>query len=537
MRNNQPVSQREFAFPAEQTLVSVTDVKGRIVYCNPSFVAVSGFTREELMGQPHNLVRHPDMPAEAFRDMWDTLASGKPWSGLVKNRRKDGDHYWVVANATPIQREGQAVGYLSVRMVPERQRVVEIEKAYARMREQAESGRITIGLRRGRLVRRGLVGQISGVFTGVWAATGWAGLGLALGVTAVATLATMTAAPVWAAAAVLLGLGGHWLIQRQATRALIPVLEDALLMAAGDLTTQVRTGAAGMAGELQQAIAQLSVNLRTVIGDINAETEQLRVATSEIANGNQDLSNRTEAQASNLEQTAASMEQINGTVKQTAESAQQGVRLADDASGVAQHSYDAVKGVVQAMNDIADSSKHIGEIVQVIEGVAFQTNILALNAAVEAARAGEQGRGFAVVAAEVRALAQRTTGAAKEIRQLIAESADRVASGGAQTERAQERMQQVLQSVSQVSALLGEVSHAAHEQQMGLSQVNSAVADMDGITQQNAAMVEELAATAQSLTGQVVSVREALGLFRLRTSDRSVAETSAVELRRQSKGV
>jgi aerotaxis receptor len=442
-----------------------------------------------------------------------------------------------VANATPIQREGQAVGYLSVRMVPERQRVVEIEKAYARMREQAESGRITIGLRRGHLVRRGLVGQISGVFTGVWAATGWAGLGLALGVTAVATLATMTAAPVWAAAAVLLGLGGHWLIQRQATRALIPVLEDALLMAAGDLTTQVRTGAAGMAGELQQAIAQLSVNLRTVIGDINAETEQLRVATSEIANGNQDLSNRTEAQASNLEQTAASMEQINGTVKQTAESAQQGVRLADDAYGVAQHSYDAVKGVVQAMNDIADSSKHIGEIVQVIEGVAFQTNILALNAAVEAARAGEQGRGFAVVAAEVRALAQRTTGAAKEIRQLIAESADRVASGGAQTERAQERMQQVLQSVSQVSALLGEVSHAAHEQQMGLSQVNSAVADMDGITQQNAAMVEELAATAQSLTGQVVSVREALGLFRLRTSDRSVAETSAVELRRQSKGV
>jgi aerotaxis receptor len=231
------------------------------------------------------------------------------------------------------------------------------------------------------------------------------------------------------------------------------------------------------------------------------------------------------------------MEQINGTVKQTAESAQQGVRLVDEASGVAKHSHEAVKGVVQAMNAIADSSKRIGEIVQVIEGVAFQTNILALNAAVEAARAGEQGRGFAVVAAEVRSLAQRTTGAAKEIRQLIAESADRVASGGVQTERAQERMQQVLQSVGQVSALLGEVSHAAQEQQMGLSQVNSAVSDMDGITQQNAAMVEELAATAQSLTGQVVSVKEALNLFRLRPSDRSVAETNAVDLRREAKAV
>jgi aerotaxis receptor len=537
MRNNQPISQREFAFPAEQTLVSVTDLKGRIVYCNPSFVAVSGFSREELMGQPHNLVRHPDMPAEVFRDMWDTLDSGKPWSGLVKNRRKDGDHYWVVANATPIQREGQAVDFLSVRTAPNRQSVVEIEKVYARMREQAESGRVTLGLRQGKLVNRSLSGQVVGGLKYFWARTGWGGLALAFAMGLVAEMATLLPVPVWLAASLVLGLAGQWLIRRHTDKLIEPVLEDALMMAAGDLTHEIRMGAAGKAGELQHVMRQLSVNLRTVIGDISAETEQLRVAASEIANGNRDLSNRTEAQASNLEQTAASMEQINGTVKQTAGSTQQGVRLADDASGVATHSYDAVKGVVQAMNDIADSSKRIGEIVQVIEGVAFQTNILALNAAVEAARAGDAGRGFAVVAAEVRALAQRTTGAAKEIRLLIAESADRVASGGVQTERAQERMQQVLQSVSQVSALLGEVSHAAHEQQMGLSQVNSAVADMDGITQQNAAMVEELAATAQSLTGQVVSVRDALGLFRLRASDRSVAEISAVELRRQSKGL
>ena len=341
-----------------------------------------------------------------------------------------------MANATPIQRDGKAVGFLSVRTVPNRQSVVNIEKVCARTREEAESGRAAIGLHCGQLVRRGLVGQASKAIGSVWGATGWDGLSLALVVAAVATLATMTAAPLWVSAAVLLSLGGHWLIQRQATKMLIPVLEDALVMAAGDLTTQVRTGATGMAGDLQRAMAQLSVNLRTLIGDISAETEQLRVATGEIANGNQDLSNRTEAQASNLEQTAASMEQINGAVKQTTESAQQGVRLADDTSGVAKHSYDAVKGVVQAMNDIADSSKRIGEIVQVIEGVAFQTNILALNAAVVAARASEQGRGFAVVAAEVRALAQRTTGAAKEIWLLIAESADRVASGGAQTERA-----------------------------------------------------------------------------------------------------
>ncbi|WP_291013845.1 PAS domain-containing methyl-accepting chemotaxis protein [Hydrogenophaga sp.] len=537
MRNNQPVSQREFPFPPEQTLVSVTDLKGRIVYCNPSFIAVSGFTREELMGQPHNLVRHPDMPAEAFRDMWDTLATGKPWSGLVKNRRKNGDHYWVMANATPIEREGKAVGFLSVRMAPDREGIARIEPVYARMREQAESGRATLGLRHGQVVNRSLSGRVVGGLKHFWARTGWGSLGLALAIGLVAELATLVPETVWMGAALVLGLAGQWMIRRHADKLIAPVLEDAMLMAAGDLTHDVRTGAEGMTGELQHVMRQLSVNLRTVIGDIRAETEQLRVAVTEIANGNQDLSNRTEAQASNLEQTAASMEQINGTVKQTADSAQQGVRLADQASGVAKHSHEAVQGVVQAMGGIAESSKRIGEIIHVIEGVAFQTNILALNAAVEAARAGEQGRGFAVVASEVRALAQRTTGAAKEIRQLIAESADRVASGGAQTERAQERMQQVLDSVGQVSALLGEVSSAAHEQQVGLSQVNSAVADMDGITQQNAAMVEELAATAHSLTGQVTSVKDALNLFRLRASDRSVAETNAVDLRREAKGV
>jgi len=160
MRSNLPVTQREYSFPSDQTLVSVTDLKGRIVYCNAPFVAVSGFTREELMGQPHNLVRHPDMPSEAFRDMWETMESGKPWSGLVKNRRKDGDHYWVMANATPIQREGKAVGYLSVRVAPDRQQVAEIEPVYARMREQAESGHATLGLHHGKLVNRSLLGKL-----------------------------------------------------------------------------------------------------------------------------------------------------------------------------------------------------------------------------------------------------------------------------------------------------------------------------------------------------------------------------------------
>ena len=229
------------------------------------------------------------------------------------------------------------------------------------------------------------------------------------------------------------------------------------------------------------------------------------------------------------------MEQITGTVRQSASTVMEGARVAADAAHVAQASNEAVNGVVNAMSGITDSSRRIGEINSVIEGVAFQTNILALNAAVEAARAGEAGRGFAVVASEVRALAQRTAEAARQIKQLINESAERVAGGSAQTQQAQERMQHVLQSVGQVSALLSEVSTAGQEQQLGLSQVNSAVAQMDTITQQNAAMVEELAAAAQELTGQVKNVSGALNLFRLRADAPSIAEANAVDMRRANK--
>ncbi len=535
MRSNLPVTQREYSFPSDQTLVSVTDLKGRIVYCNAPFVAVSGFTREELMGQPHNLVRHPDMPEEAFRDMWATIEAGRPWSALVKNRRKNGDHYWVHANATPMQRDGQIVGYLSVRRAVSAERVAAAEQLYARMREEAASGRLRTGLQHGAVVRRDALGRAAQAVSGAVQRVGVHGalaLGAVLGGAAVASAST---ALVWVPAAVVLGLVVQGLQRRVVEAPLRTVLVDARQLAAGDLTHEVNVDASGLPGELQGALAQLSVNLCTVIGDVRSEAENLRTAVAEIAAGNQDLSSRTEAQASSLEETAASMEQINGTVKQSAASASQGARLAEEASSVAGHSHEAVLGVVQAMDAISESSKRIGEIIHVIEGVAFQTNILALNAAVEAARAGEAGRGFAVVASEVRGLAQRTAEAAREIKQLITASTERVDAGNRQTLQAQQRMQEVLQSVGQVSTLLGEVSTAAQEQQQGVSQVNEAVTHMDGITQQNAAMVEELAAAAQGLNGQVQTVNHTLRLFRLRHGEASIAEGDAVALRKEQR--
>jgi aerotaxis receptor len=454
---------------------------------------------------------------------------------MVKNRRKNGDHYWVDANATPIRREGNIVGYLSVRTSPQQAQVSQAEALYARMRTEAQDGRLVTCLKSGHLVRRDLVSRMLGALRQTAAYVGATGLVTLVTVMGTGALATFYDPVVWLPTGIAMAELGHEMKRRRVRRPLEIILQDTLQLAAGDLVHRVRTDLPGLPGELQRALNQLSVNLRTVIGDISTEAVNLTTAVSEIAMGNQELPTRTESQASNLEQTAASLEEITGTVLQSASSVVEGARVAETTAQIAQNSNAAVMGVVNAMSSITDSSRRIGEIIHVIEGVAFQTNILALHAAVEAARAGEAGRGFAVVASEVRALAQRTAEAAREIKQLITESAERVAGASEQTKLAQERMQQVLQSVGHVSAILGEVSTAGKEQQLGLSQVNSAGAQMDSITQQNAAMVEELAAAAQALNAQVRRVTGALNLFHLRAGDRSIAEMDAVDLRRAGK--
>jgi len=532
MRTNLPVSQREYQFPAGQTLVSVTDLKGRITYCNPAFIEVSGYAKDELLGQPHNLVRHPDMPAEAFRDMWATIAAGLPWTGLVKNRRKNGDHYWVQANATPMKDGDRIAGFLSVRTLPTREQVAAAEALYATMREEASEGRLVHVLARGAVLRQSLAGRLRRALT-----PGQRGqlFGAILACTAVAEgVALLAGAWGWLAVPVAAALA-TWAVSRIVIRPLAGVVEDALRLAAGDLATGVRQGGGGAVGELQQALMQLSVNLRTVISDTRQQIEQLRLAAAEIASGNQDLSERTESQASSLQQTAASMEEINTTVKNSSEAATRGVRLAAETTTATGRGDEAVQAVATAMGGISDSSKLIDEITRTVEGVAFQTNILAVSAAVEAARAGAQGRGFAVVASEVRSLAQRSSQAAREIKQLIQQSAERVADGGVRAGQARERMQDVRQRVAQVHTTLEGISQAAGEQQAGIAQINEAVSQMDSITQQNAAMVEELAAAASQLNQQVEEVDNSMRLFRLAKGDRTVAEADAVEMRRSAR--
>jgi aerotaxis receptor len=534
MRNNLPVSQQAYAFPPDQTLVSVTDLKGRITYCNSAFISVSGYASAELLGQPHNLLRHPDMPEEAFRDMWATIQSKRPWTGLVKNRRKDGDHYWVHANATPMLDGEQITGYLSVRTAPTAQAVAGAEALYAQMQADAAAGRSCYVLHHGKLLRTGLGGWLQrlvnpGVLTRL------ALLQLLLG-SALLALVLLGLPPAGLALALLgcaaLTLAATW---SMAVQPLAHLVNDANHLASGDLAHTVEVGGHGFIGQLQQALNQMSVNLRTVVSDVRHEIDELNISVREIADGNEDMSARTESQASSLEQTAASMEEINSTVQSSAASAARGHELARTTTDITQRSNEAVQSVAHTMQGIADSSAKITDIIHLIEGVAFQTNILALNAAVEAARAGEQGRGFAVVAAEVRALAQRTTAAAKEVKQLISESALRVSTGGEQTQTALDRMASALQAVAKVGTVLEEISTASGEQTLGISQINEAITQMDSLTQQNAAMVEELAATARSLQGQTAEVSNSMRLFRLKSGDLTVAQLDAVGMRRAAK--
>ncbi|MEO8122988.1 MAG: methyl-accepting chemotaxis protein [Burkholderiales bacterium] len=286
-------------------------------------------------------------------------------------------------------------------------------------------------------------------------------------------------------------------------------------IAQGDLSHALHAAGNDEPAALVRALAQMQQSLCELVTQVRASTDSISTASAEIASGNQDLSQRTEQAASNLQQTASSMEQLTGTVKQSADSARQANALASSAAEVAARGGSVVSQVVDTMGEINASSKKISDIIGVIDGIAFQTNILALNAAVEAARAGEQGRGFAVVASEVRSLAQRSAEAAKEIKGLIGASVDKVDSGSRLVADAGETMKEIVGSVQRVSDIIGEITAAATEQSAGIGQVNGAVTQLDRMTQQNAALVEQSAAAAESLKEQAVSLASVVGTFRL----------------------
>ncbi|WP_274605643.1 methyl-accepting chemotaxis protein [Allochromatium vinosum] len=889
---NLPVTATEHVMRDDQLIVSKTDLKGRITHFNRDFVDISGFTEQELMGAPQNIIRHPDMPPAAFKDMWHTIQSGRPWTGLVKNRCKNGDFYWVEANVSPLREHGQITGYISVRRKPTREQIAEAEVIYARLRagkhaqplmarlaarindtritralpvglfliallfvlalalslmsldraaaqlqhindetqllEQAYDGMLGEGLQMAAAMRylllepsdkqarnnvekgsrqfaqhletarrlsaddrealqvlerieqererhSGIQGQVliristgdligakeiydtqdnvvwrsykdlimdaagkvsraaqaerdaaiasaklaerqaiafsllalvTAILLGVWLVRkitrplrktlGYlealangdyssriqaenkdelgemmlavksvqarldfdiqdarrianenlrirAGLdnvtlpmtvsddrGKLVYLNAAAldlwqsleasvrlchpgfsvaqligdslanyfedqTVATvyrgqldqtrhfdivqshrhlrLTASPVRDTDGIYRGRVTQWvdrtaevstereiaeLIQAAANgdftrrielqgkdgffrqlgeelNRLIEIVAQGLAdiaavlnaMAAGDLNRTIEADYSGTFGQVKDDTNTTVARLREVVGRILEVSEAISSAAGEIASGNSDLSARTEEQAASLEETASSMEELNATVRHNAQNAEQANQLAQSANTIAARGGDMVQRVVGTMSSIQESSRRIADIISVIDGIAFQTNILALNAAVEAARAGEQGRGFAVVAAEVRNLAQRSAQAAKEIKELITDSVSKVEGGAELASQAGSTMSEILDSFRQVTTLVDEITGASREQSSGIEQVTKAVAQMDEVTQQNAALVEQAAAAAESLEDQTRVLAQAVSIFKLSGAGSTGARTPA----------
>jgi aerotaxis receptor len=517
MRLNTPVTANEVLLAEGKTIVSTTDLQGNIRYANPYFVQISGFSEEELRGAPQNIVRHPDMPVEAFADMWRSIRAGLPWSGMVKNRCKNGDHYWVYANVTPVIEDGRPAGFMSVRTRPTREQVREAAALYAEFKAGNPRGLV---LRNGRVERGGLAGRVAALRRLPLRAQINGGMGATSALLAAVTLACWQAGlPVWTQLSLLACLAlvlALWSSLRR--NVLAPLAEASVFarrLAGGDLTCRIAPRRDDEMGQLVAALRQSAVNLFSVIGDVRANFDEIRHATGEIASGNLDLSGRTESQASSLQETAASMEQLTRNVGHSADSVGSASALAARAATVAGSGQRRVAEVVSTMDAISASSHKVLDIVGMIDGIAFQTNILALNAAVEAARAGEQGRGFAVVAGEVRTLAQRSAAAAKEIKTLIDASIANVDSGSRLSVAAGAAIGEVVGAVGDVTRVMGEIATATREQSGGLGQVNGAVTQLDAITQQNAALVEEAAAAAATLARQADDVAQALAVFQL----------------------
>ncbi|HGA3265644.1 TPA: methyl-accepting chemotaxis protein [Enterobacter hormaechei] len=479
------VTQNEYPLDDDTTLMSTTDLHSYMTHTNDTFVQVSGFTLQELLGQPHNIVRHPDMPKAAFADMWYTLQKGEPWSGIVKNRRKNGDHYWVRANAVPMVRNGQMTGYMSIRTRATEDEVAAVEPLYKALNE----GRCKKRIHKGLVVRKGWLGKLPAM------PLRWRVRSVMAVLFAVMAATLVASAAGWASlvAAAVVMLLGTLVFEQQIVRPVENVARQALRVATGERNSVQHLNRSDELGLKLRAVGQLGLMCRWLINDVSSQVVSVRDGSDRLAQGNEDLNDRTRQTVANVQQTVATMNQMAASVQSNSETAAEVDKLSMAASSAATQGGTVMQTVVKTMDDIADSTQRIGSITSLINDIAFQTNILALNAAVEAARAGEQGKGFAVVAGEVRHLASRSANAANDIRKLIDASASKVQSGAEQVHAAGRTMDDIVEQVKNVTQLIAQISHATSEQATGLTELTRAVAELDSITQKNADLVEESA--------------------------------------------
>lgn len=520
MRENLPVFDIEFDYPADELLMSTTDGQGRITHCNAAFVRVSGYSMEELMGQPHNMVRHPDMPSEAFQDMWSTIGHGRSWKGLVKNRRKDGSFYWVAAHVTPILQGSKPVGYMSVRSKPTREQIKDAESLYARLKEERHKSEPAMLLHAGRIRTKG-----------------WRNHWQKLQRLNFTQRMALLLAPVLITAMVFPWMGwmqpwhvglqtllltmfmvyAVWRLHMRVTRPFAQVNALARDLAGCQLSTRLPAllrGRHPMALHMEH-LHQIHMNLRAVVGDARHEIQSFTNLSHSVSLGASNLAQRTEVQASKLQETAAAMEKLAQVVVQSQQTTLEVVRESEKSAQLATQGgavMDRVEHLVQA---IRQSSLQMGQIIQTIESIAFQTNILALNAAVEAARAGEQGRGFAVVAGEVRALAQSSARAAGEIRGLISDSNSLIMQGTEGMQEAGGTIANVVSAAGEVRGLMRDIAEGTSRQTTGIEHANEALNALDVVTQENARQAEESALAAHGMSSNAAILGRTLEVFRM----------------------